>query len=60
MIQVNGKWETDDSYNLTTFSGLWTEKSEKPDDLFNKPCRIIEVNESRDKCVILAKNRKKK
>ena len=37
IIQVNGKWETDNSHNLTTFAGFWTENSEKPGDLSNKP-----------------------
>ena len=37
IIEVNGKWETDNSHNLTTFAGFWTENSEKPDDLLNKP-----------------------
>ena len=37
IIQVNGKWETYNSHNLTTFAGFWTENSEKPGDLSNKP-----------------------
>ena len=37
IIQVNGKWETDNSHNLTTFAGFWTENSEKPGDLSKKP-----------------------
>ena len=59
MIQVNGKWGTDNSLNLTTFAGFGPKTAQSLVICPTNCGRIIEVNDIGEKCDIFDKKCKK-